>query len=444
MTSFDVEIEKIVAGGDGLARHGGRVIFVPATAPGERHRVEIVHEKKDYLRGKSVACLEASASRREPPCQYYGRCGGCSLMHLDLDAQLAAKRGILLESLRRAGVETSDVQLEITASPQENYRTRLRFHVSSMSSRRRGQAGQEHLHMGFHRRGSHQVEDIELCQHAGGGLNQCWQHIKSFFESEPSLARGLVSVELQESSHDPGRVVGRFLVQSSNELRRFDRDVTDALLRRASLEGLVVAAGSHSVRAGQPYLHHQVGRVRLRQSIGAFFQTNRFLLEKLVEAVAPEAEVERLVDLYCGVGLFSIPLARYARDIVGVETSPVAVSDAVANAEVAGVGGARFVCADAARFAESFRFRRDDYVIVDPPRGGLPRALTKALTKSPVRRICYVSCDPPAFARDAAAFLAQGFRLERVDLLDLFPNTHHFETVATLFRPSLDSAPHVG
>lgn len=440
MTSFDVHIEKIVAGGDGLARHGGRVIFVPATAPGERHRVEIVHEKKDYLRGKSVACLEASASRRDPPCQYYGRCGGCSLMHLELGAQLQAKKGILLESLRRAGVETSDLPLELTASPEENYRTRLRFHVAYQRPR----AGQKCLEMGFHRRGSHQVENIEMCQHAGSGLNECWRHIKSFFESEPSLARGLVSVELQESSHDPGRVVGHFLVQSSDELRRFDRDVRDALLHRALLEGLVVAAGSRSVRAGRPYVHHQVGRVWLRQSIGAFFQTNRFLLEKLVEVVSPEADVERLVDLYCGVGLFSIPLASHARDIVGVETSRVAVSDAVANAKVAGVGGARFVCADAARFAEGFRFRRDDYVIVDPPRGGLPRGLTKTLAQSPVRRICYVSCDPPAFARDAAAFLAKGFRLERVDLLDLFPNTHHFETVATLFRPALDSAPHVG
>jgi len=298
--------------------------------------------------------------------------------------------------------------------------------------------------MGFHRRGSHQVESIEHCQHAGSGLNECWRQIKRFFESESSLTRGLVSVELQESSHDAGRVVGHFLVQSSDELYRFDRDVRDTLLRRALLEGLVVAAGSHNVRAGRPYVHHQVGHVLLRQSVGAFFQTNRFLLDKLVEVVSPEAEVERLVDLYCGVGLFSIPLARHARDIVGVETSPVAVGDAVANAELAGVGRARFVCADAARFAEGFRFRRDDYVIVDPPRGGLPLALRKTLAKSPVRRICYVSCDPPAFARDAAAFLAHGFRLERVDLLDFFPNTHHFETVATLFRPALDSAPHVG
>jgi 23S rRNA (uracil1939-C5)-methyltransferase len=216
------------------------------------------------------------------------------------------------------------------------------------------------------------------------------------------------------------------------------------LLRRASLEGLVVAAGSRSVRAGQSYVHHQVGRVRLRQSIGAFFQTNRFLLEKLVEVVSPDEDVERLVDLYCGVGLFSIPLARHASDVVGVETSRVAVADAVANAKVAGVSGARFICADAARFAEGFPFRRDDYVIVDPPRGGLPRGLTKALAKSPVRRICYVSCDPPAFARDAAALVAKGFRLERVHLLDLFPNTHHFETVATLSRPPLDSAPRVG
>ena len=435
MTSFDVKIEKIVAGGDGLARYEGRVVFVPETAPGERHRVEIVQEKKDYLRVESVACLESSLSRREAPCPYYGRCGGCSLMHLDLDAQLEAKRGILLESFGRSGVETSDIPLELTPSPETGYRTRLRFHVSLRSDR---------LRMGFRRRGSHQVEDVENCRLAGSGLNERWRRIKRFFENESSIARGLVSIELQESSHDPGRVVGHFLVRSSDELRRFDRDVRDTLLHRASLEGLVVAAGSHDVRAGRPSVHHQVGHVLLRQSVGAFFQTNRFLLEKLVEVVSPEADVARLVDLYCGVGLCSIPLARHAREIVGVETSPVAVRDAVANAEAAGVDRARFVCADAARFAEGFRFGRDDYVVVDPPRGGLPRALRKALAKSSVRRICYVSCDPPAFARDAAAFLANGFRIDRLHLLDFFPNTHHFETVAALSRPALDSAPHEG
>jgi len=435
MTIFDVEIEKIVAGGDGLARQQGRVVFVPETAPGERHRVEIVQEKKDYRRAKSVACLEPSVDRREAPCPYYGRCGGCSLMHLGLDAQLEAKKGILLETLSRSGVPANDLGLELTPSPEIGYRTRLRFHVSLRSHR---------LRMGFHRRGSHHVEDVENCRLAGSALNERWRWIKRFFRNESSLARGLASIELQESSHDPGRVVGLFLVRSSDELRRFDRDILDALLHQASLEGLVVAAGSDDVRAGRPYVHHRVGGLLLRQSAGAFFQTNRFLLEKLVALVAPSATVARLVDLYCGVGLFSVLLARHARDVFGVETSPIAVGDAIANAEAAGVERVRFVAADAARFAESFRFDRDDYVVVDPPRGGLPRALRQALTKSPVRRICYVSCDAPAFARDAAAFLANGFRIDRLHLLDFFPNTHHFETVAAFSRPALDSAPHEG
>ena len=173
-------------------------------------------------------------------------------MHLDLDAQLEAKRGILLESFGRSGVETSDIPLELTPSPETGYRTRLRFHVSLRSDR---------LRMGFRSRGSHQVEDVENCRLAGSGLNERWRRIKRFFENESFIARGLVSIELQESSHDPGRVVGHFLVRSSDELRRFDRDVRDTLLHRASLEGLVVAAGSHDVRAGRPSVHHQVALV---------------------------------------------------------------------------------------------------------------------------------------------------------------------------------------
>ena len=171
-------------------------------------------------------------------------------------------------------------------------------------------------------------------------------------------------------------------------------------------------------------------------------------METLLELVVPDAPVGRVVDLYCGVGLFSVPLARQAGDVIGVETSPVAVRDAIANAKAAGAIRARFVRADAVHFAEGFNFHEDDYIIVDPPRGGLPAALRLALVASPVRRICYVSCDPAAFGRDASALGAGKFHLDRIDLLDLFPNTHHFETVGVFTRApenaALDSSPREG
>ncbi len=444
MASFDVEIEKIVAGGDGLARHEGRVVFVPKTAPSERHRVEVVQERKDFLRGRSTVCLEPSVDRRDAPCRYDERCGGCSLMHLTPDAQLAAKRKILLESLFRTGAcsfgvsGTADVSggldVRVAPSPEQGYRTRLRFHVSRTD---RG------LAMGFRRRGSHFVEDVEHCHLAGDELNECWLRVRKYLQHEDALARGLASVELQESSDEVGRIIGRFLVRSRDGLRRFDRGVREALLRETALEGFAVASGSREVRAGRAFVHHRVAGVALRQSAGAFFQTNRFLVERLVASVAPSAAVSRVVDLYCGVGLFAIPLSRRARTVVGVEASPIAVRDAVANAQAAGVN-VRFTCEDASRFAAGFGFERGDYVVVDPPRGGLPRELRETLSRAPLREICYVSCDPAAFARDAAFLCRNGFHLRRLELLDFFPNTHHFETVALLSRAPLDPAPRDG
>lgn len=432
MTGFDVEIEKIVAGGDGLARRDGRVIFVPQTAPGERHRVEIAAEKRDYLRARSVACHAPSASRREAPCRYFGRCGGCSLMHLDAEGQLEAKRGILVESLARSGVAATDCELELARSPETGYRTRLRFHVA-----RRG----HRLEMGFRRRGSHRVEDVETCLLAGSELNRRWRLIRSFLENEPSLARALVSVELQESSGDPGRVVGHFLVRSSDDLRRFEEGVRERLRGAALLQGLVVAFGSRRLRGGQPFVHHRVGKLELRQSAGAFFQANRFLLDELVASILPPDPVPRAVDLFCGVGLFTLPLAERAGTVVGVESSSVAVRDAIANAHAADVDDVRFVRSEASRFAEHFSFREGDYVVVDPPRGGLSRRLRETLVRAPIRDIGYVSCDPATLGRDTAFFRRHGFELRRLRLLDLFPNTHHFETVASLSRTALDRTP---
>ena len=432
MKRFEVEIEKIVAGGDGLARHEGRVVFVPGTVPGERHQVETVREKKDFIRARSVALLESSEHRREAPCPYYGRCGGCSLMHLSPAAALETKRDILLESLARQRISHDAVLA--TPFPETGYRTRIRLHLS--------RSGDE-LVMGFRGRASHDVHDIEHCLLASEPLNATWRAIRSWFHKDPTRARGLKSIELQESSHEPGRVIGRFLVQSSHGVREFEKREPRELLEHAALQGFIVEAergGRRELRVGSPIVEHRLGELMLRQTAGSFFQANRFALDRLVQIVAPKSAVARWIDLYCGVGLFSLPFASAAGEVLGVESASRSLSDARANAKAAGhqnagnVGNVRFIQQDAAAFAEAFSFNRDDIVVVDPPRGGLPRALCERLLASPVERLHYVSCDPPAFARDARLLVERGFEIDALELVDLFPNTHHFETVASFIR----------
>jgi 23S rRNA (uracil1939-C5)-methyltransferase len=428
---LDVRIEKIVVGGDGLARHEGRVVFVPGTAPGERHRVRLVREKKDFARARSVEILEAAPTRRHPPCPYYESCGGCALMHLRPEAQVEVKKAILTEGLERAGT-LPRTPLSTLSAAELGYRNRLRFHVAFSEERSRPV-------LGFRRRGSHEVVDVEACLLGSPELNETWRLARRAIADRKPLARNLVSVELDESSHERGRIAARFLVSSTHGLRGLDEGRREELQSALGLRGLVAAVseGGPVARTGQTWVEHRVGDLALRQSVGSFFQANRFLLEGLVDAVVPPNVSEtgsRGLDLYCGVGLFALPLAQRVSSVVGVEGETLAIRDAKENAVRAGVGNVRFVRGDASAFAARGTLRDQDVVLLDPPRGVPPPELLEALGRSPLRSIRYVSCDPAALFRDSARLAAHGFAIDRATLVDLFPNTHHFETVVVFSR----------
>lgn len=434
--THDVEIEKIVAGGDGLGRLDGRVVFVPRAAPGERHRVEIVKQSKDYLRARSLERLTSSPDRRTAACPYYDRCGGCSLMHLTPSAGLEAKRGILLELLSRAKLGDFDGALDLVSSPELGYRSRIRLHVAP------GPPGRGPV-IGFHRAQSHEVVDVERCLVAAESLREPLERLRQWMRPFPKLGKLVTSVELQAlsaredaESKDRGRVSAVFLVQHRDGLAWFHRNRREELLEATGLDGVVIHAsrGHGSIRAGDIGILHSVGERTLRQTAGSFFQANQHLLEPLVRAAMPEARVRRAVDLHCGVGFFSLPLSDHADRVLGVEISRQAFCDARDNARRLDESNVRFRNESAAHYARREGFDAEDFVVVDPPRGGLEKSLCEALGASPVRQLRYVSCDAPAFTRDARRLVAAGMRLERLTLFDLFPNTHHFETVAVFTR----------
>jgi 23S rRNA (uracil1939-C5)-methyltransferase len=439
MAEFEVEIEKIVAGGDGFARHEGRVIFVPGTAPGERHRVRTHREKTDYARAVSVEILETSAERRAPPCPYYESCGGCRLMHLRPEAQLEAKRRILLEGVERASRVSYEEPLTTHSAKDLGYRNRLRFHVAFVGNQ---------AIAGFRRRESHEIVDIERCLLGTETLNRVWKRIRRGLSENRRLARSLVAVELEESTDESGRIAARFLVSSSDGLRAFEEPGREELLAELGLEGMVAAVdddrgGGPGIRAGRPYVEHRVSGLTLRQSVGSFFQSNRFLLQELVSTVVAdsgEGSSPRGLDLFCGVGLFAIPLSRRLENVIGVESQSLALKDARENAERAAAADPgrrarlRFVRGDASAYAARAKLSASDLVILDPPRGGLSPALVEAVGASPLRSIRYLSCDPPALFRDIVRLSSHGFSLTRLALFDLFPNTQHFETLAIFSR----------
>ncbi|MGH9392094.1 MAG: class I SAM-dependent RNA methyltransferase, partial [Vicinamibacteria bacterium] len=347
-------------------------------------------EKNDYVRAISVELLESSPDRRSPPCPYYESCGGCRLMHLRPDAQLEAKRLILLEGVERSTRTPYEKPLTLHSAKDVEYRNRLRFHVAFVANQPIA---------GFRRRESHEIVDIERCLLGTETLNGVWQRVRRAISEDRRLARTLVAVELEESTDEPGRIAARFLVSSSDGLRSFEEARREELLTELGLEGMVAAVdddrgGGPGVRAGRPYVEHRVSDLTLRQSVGSFFQSNRFLLQDLVSKVVPDSSeggASRGLDLFCGVGLFAIPLSRKIPSVIGVESHGLALKDARENAERAaaeapeGTGKVRFVRGDASTYASRAKLEPKDVVILDPPRGGLSPALIEAVGKSPLR-----------------------------------------------------------
>lgn len=414
---IDVRIEKIVYGGDGLGRADGQAVFVPFTAPGDMARVRVVERKKGFLRAELVEILEPGPGRREAPCPYFGPCGGCQLQHLTYEAQREAKIGFVSEALRRTGRIDWPHPISLRAAPDHEfgYRTRATGHIEAGAAAREGGAtfesgatseagampeagAAEPTRFGFYAHKSHRVVDIESCPLLVPELDAAWRAVRA----EPSALARARDVELAAgdravAAHPPVAGVG-------------GRDLEAIVLGRA-----------------------------YRFGPRAFFQVNRFMLEALVLAAvggeAGEETVENAIDLYSGVGLFTIPLAERARRVVAVEADAGAVAYARENCAAAGATGVEFRAEPVERWLERAR-GPVDLALLDPPRGGLGVDASRALARLRPGRIVYVSCDPNTLARDLRAMLDAGYELESVEALDLFPQTYHVETVARLRLPA--------
>jgi 23S rRNA (uracil-5-)-methyltransferase RumA len=352
-------------------------------------------------------------------------------MHLQIGAQHDVKRRILVESLYRQGhLEVKDL-ITVHSAQESGYRLRARFHVGRS---RRGTV------VGFNERGSRRLVDIAKCLQISPEANSVLEKTRGWM-MEARAAR-FVTFELLESNKgsvevDPGRFLLHFVVKDNRGLPR--RELEE--LKEAACLGGVVVSGSEGnstnwhYTKGRSAIVHGVGGIDYRVSAGSFFQINRYLLEKLVDEAASSTTVgdARVIDLYCGVGLFTLPLAKLARSVTGVESSASAIADARANVSSAGLDNVDFIESSAGDYAKKVGFEGVNMVVADPPRGGLHPRVVDAVAEHRPQELRYISCDPPALGRDAGQLVRAGLSLKRLVLLDLFPNTHHFETVA-IFR----------
>jgi 23S rRNA (uracil1939-C5)-methyltransferase len=446
-----LSIEKLIYGGDGLARTpasaDGRsmAVFVPFVLPGERVDVEVRQEKHGFARGSVVQLIDVSPDRVEARCPYFQQCGGCHYQHISYERQLQFKAAILRETLQRIAKIELESELHLHASSPWNYRNRTRLQVRTVPE----------FELGYFRFGSHEFLPVRECPISSPLLNRVMARLLELRGLNCPAA--VEEIELFADAADERLLAWAFCASAADK-----RDIlrwAEALERELpEISGLTFFSSRRRSSKGEsseqrleddapmdPTALAQSGATAIRYrttnheyqvSAGAFFQVNRYLIDELVSVVTGDARGDLALDLYAGVGLFSAALAQNFHHILAVEASQTSYGDLVQNApaNVKAVG---------ARTEDYLRSdypinrpvrKRPDLVVLDPPRTGAGKAVIRSLVELGAPRIRYVSCDPATLARDIALFLAAGYHIEQAHLFDLFPETFHIESVLLLAR----------
>ena len=382
MDEKEIKIEKVVFGGKGLSRDLGRVTFVPFTLPGERVRVRIERQKSDYLEAQAIDILEPHPERVAPDCRYFGVCGGCQLSHASYESQVAMKLEILKETLQRSDVKHPEV--EIIRSKPFGYRYRAQFKYDAHNRK-----------LGFYEMESNRVVDVQECLCLTPALNEVLRNLRS--QVCTRSISGLREIECYENDEQKTAVF-------------FHPQIPE--LASSGVNDLTI-----SFRTFRFPIHPNI-----------FLQVNPGMWRVMIQEVESHHEDSKqlsALELYCGAGFFTAPLANRFATITACEENADAISFAKKNHPVKNVD---WICTR----VENYKFPREvQAVIVDPPRSGLPQNVLKQLIEIQPAKISYVSCDCTTFGRDLKK-LKELYQVEKLTMLDLFPQTYHFESIALL------------
>ena len=383
---LEVTIERIVPRGFGLAHADGKTVFVALAAPGDRLRVRVTQVKGNIAFAEIEEVIEGGPERVPGPCPYFTVCGGCDFQQMPYSVQLESKVAIIRDCLYRIGRIDQDIPIGIIGSPKEfGYRSRAQWHLNPNTRE-----------IGYYKRNSRDLVAIDHCPKLVPELNTMLARLRDEMPweqvwSEKAFIDACVGDGGQASMNSPG-------ICDPKEV-------------------------SYSV-TGETF----------RYSAGVFFQGNQFLLPQLIETALAGAEGRNTLDLYCGVGLFALPMARKFENVIGVEEHPGAVEFAKKNAELNGLANVRFRAESVRRFLSGFNGKDIDFILLDPPRAGTEKETIQNLIRIGAPHVSYVACDPSVLARDLKRFVEAGYKIVSVTALDLFPQTHHVETIAILKR----------
>ena len=376
MQTINIKIQKAAYGGYGLGFIDGKACFVQYAVPGDEAVVEIYKDKKDFCFGKIISLTKPSESRIEPACPNFGRCGGCDYLNIDYDTELQFKKEIVLETLRRNRIDGKIIpDISVTSGDRFHYRS----HASVKSS----------------------------------------ENAFGFFEKDSNML-----VEFPDAGC---LLLQNELIYKLNELPKTGNET------KIACSGY---SGCFSSPDNNARITENECGIRYERDVSLFFQQNRFLRTKMLETVAEFAKLDiskSFIDIGCGVGFFTLYLAKNAKKAFGIDISRESIKQAKYNAKLNGITNARFTALQASEMLTVNE--RFDVAIADPPRAGLSAKAREALKAMAPERIIYISCDPATFARDACNFIQGGYRLHRLIMIDMFPATQHIELISLFIKP---------
>ena len=421
-------IESLSHEGRGIARINGKTVFIDGALPGEEVRFLYTRRRGQFDEGRAVEVLEPSSSRVEPRCRYYGMCGGCSLMHLDSEEQVLHKQSVLLEQLAHLGkVEPERILPPLSAS-RWGYRRKARLGVKYV-------AGKEKVLVGFREKYSSFIADIDSCEVLHPILGEAIGQLKELVQ-ELSVYRQIPQLEVAVSDSVAAVVIRHLAPLTDNDRRILAGFEAQRPVRFYLQPGGLDSVHSLSGEDGENLYYRLDGHgITVEFSPLDFtqvnFELNALLVDRVIELLEPGA-ADKVLDLFCGLGNFTLPIARYAQHATGLEGSEELVLRAQKNAQRNSVSNVRFgVCnlvePDAGSLVSGYACNK---VLLDPPRTGA-REIIEQLDPERVEKLVYVSCNPATLARDAGILANQGrLSLKAAGVLDMFPHTSHVESIA--------------
>ncbi len=425
-----VTISGVAEGGRGIARVDGKAVFVAGALLGERLSIAITRRHERYDEAEVVDVIDASPDRQQPPCDYFDQCGGCSLQHQRAPAQIRDKQTILLEQLQRIGEVTPDDVAEPLSASAWNYRSKARLGVRYVHAKQR-------VLVGFREKKQRGVVDMSVCPVLDPRVSAALQPLSETIAALTVRER----IPQIEVATDADTVV--FIVRHLDPLQMEDRTLLREFADSSGIRLMLQPGGVDTIHPlppdnADPLAYELAAHsVRVEFLPQQFTQVNLVMNEKMVDQalrwLQPQPD-DRVADLFCGVGNFSLPLARRCQHLVGIEGSSELVVQANRNAQINGISNTEFICGDL--FEQPDGLPADfDRLLIDPPRSGAQQVCSFierfGRRGKPPAQLLYVSCNPATLARDSGLLVAEkGYRLCRVGVMDMFPHTSHVESMA--------------